>query len=568
MNGFVFKQIFIIFLKCLLYNLGVMTSTMELNKNKRQSSVEDQPMTRVLRQREIVENMKHENEILRLDLTRESRDARKTNSSGAATDIGRLTNVLTKYFLSFLTIHYVHRLQDEANRYMKKIEVERAKIAEVDKQIIQYQEKILEQKTRLGGVNAAQTNNQLILKQIKVLDNRLDKSLTKFNETVAHNKVLRQKIDEYRRERTVFDVIYKKLERDLHEKKKEMTAIINDSKNAFQARDKSQSEMAALQQHAEKERAEFESEFKELNDMIKQQQVMLEQLRLKQFDRTSEDAVGVATLSNDDRAGEMTNVLNSWGVGNKGDKNIAPLSQEKIHSYEEMLLKIQNETGLSDVNDIVSKFLEAEEQNFSLFNYVNDINSDIERLEHSISDMRSQIEKYRGQGMSSDTQRKKTIRDLEEKLAKTDKKADEYEQRNQVAMRTITQLKNGIQSIFTRIGATSASVDEMLGNQGVTESNMMQYLGIIEQRTTEILQLYAASQIGLPNENTLQLPSVVPAEGVSKVAVQPPSYDEMSSGEDSEGEKDERPLTRQELEKRTLREFSRKTGTLASFNYE
>jgi hypothetical protein len=64
-------------------------TTIEVNKNKRQSSVEDQPMTRVLRQREIVESMKHENEILRLDLTRESRDARKTNSSGAANDIGR-----------------------------------------------------------------------------------------------------------------------------------------------------------------------------------------------------------------------------------------------------------------------------------------------------------------------------------------------------------------------------------------------------------------------------------------------------------------------------------------------
>ena len=131
-------------------------------------------------------------------------------------------------------------------------------------------------------------------------------------------------------------------------------------------------------------------------------------------------------------------------------------------------------------------------------------------------------------------------------------------------MRTITQLKNGIQSIFTRIGATSASVDEMLGNQGVTESNMMQYLGIIEQRTTEILQAYAASQIGLPNEHTLQLPSVVPAESSSKRAISPPRFEEMSSGEDSEGEKDERPLTRQELEKRTLREFNRKTGTLAA----
>ena len=36
-----------------------------------------------------------------------------------------------------------------------------------------------------------------------------------------------------------------------------------------------------------------------------------------------------------------------------------------------------------------------------------------------------------------------------------------------------------------------------MGNQGVTESNMLQYLGIIEQRTTDILQAYAHSQMGL-----------------------------------------------------------------------
>ena len=46
-------------------------------------------MTRVLRQREMVESLKHENEVLRLDLTRESREVRGTTSSGAASDIGR-----------------------------------------------------------------------------------------------------------------------------------------------------------------------------------------------------------------------------------------------------------------------------------------------------------------------------------------------------------------------------------------------------------------------------------------------------------------------------------------------
>lgn len=463
----------------------------------------------------------------------------------------------TLRFLSY------NRLQDEASRYMKKIEMERAKISELDQQIVTYQEQILEQKTRLGGVNAAQVNNKLIQKQIKVLDNRLDKCLLKYNETIASNKVLRQKIDEYRRERIVFDVIYKKIERDLHEKKKEMTAIINDSKNAYQARDKSQAEMRNLQSQAEKERADFETEFKELGDLIKQQQIMLEQLRLKQFERTNDENV-VTTSVSEERSGEMASSMANWGNGNK-DKNLAPLSQEKIHSYEEMLLKVQDSTGIYDINEIVNKFLEAEEQNFSLFNYVNDVNSEIERLEHSISTMRNQIEKYKGQDASSNTQRKKTVRDLEDKLTRTDKKAEDYEGRYNLAVRTINQLKNGIQSIFTRIGATSASVDEMLGNQGVTESNMMQYLGIIEQRTTEILQAYAASQIGLPNEHTLQLPSVVPAEGTGKVLPTTiPSYEDMSSGEDSEGEKDERPLTRQELEKRALREFTPKLGTLAS----
>ena len=44
----------------------------------------------------------------------------------------------------------------------------------------------------------------------------------------------------------------------------------------------------------------------------------------------------------------------------------------------------------------------------------------------------------------------------------------------------------------------------------------------------------------------------------NKLFVQPPSYEEMSSGgENSEGE-DERPLTRLELEKITLKDIMRK----------
>ena len=117
-------------------------TTRKVNKDvKRESSREDEPMVRVQRQREMVEAMKHENEVLRLELTREGRDAMKATSSSGAADI--------------------QRLHDEAARYLKKIEKERSNIEELDRSIAKYQEKILDQKCRLGGVNAAQENNKL-----------------------------------------------------------------------------------------------------------------------------------------------------------------------------------------------------------------------------------------------------------------------------------------------------------------------------------------------------------------------------------------------------------------------
>ena len=296
--------------------------------------------------------------------------------------------------------------------------MERKRIEELDKSILVHQEKILEQKSRLGGANAVQENNIILQKQTQILENRLNKSLLKFNEILAQNKVLKQKIDDYRRERVVFDVIYKKLERELHEKKKEMVKMIQDSRDACLSRDKSQNEMLALKLHAEKEKSEFENEFKDLGFLIKQQQVHLEQLQSRAFAkvegekemRTQMSAVDVKELVPVFyRSRDNSTKNNNYAY----DTNNAPLSTEKISSYEDALLLVQQTTGIFDTGDIVTKFLESEDINFSLFNYVNDINSEIERIEHSIAEMRNKIEKYRGQGMSTDTQRRVILRDLE-----------------------------------------------------------------------------------------------------------------------------------------------------------
>ena len=71
----------------------------------------------------------------------------------------------------------------------------------------------------------------------------------------------------------------------------------------------------------------------------------------------------------------------------------------------------------------MTTFIDAEDKNFSLFNYVNELNNEVESLEEKIAATRKEIEQYRGQGKSVDSAKKQVLVDLEEKLATTEAKA-------------------------------------------------------------------------------------------------------------------------------------------------
>merc|ERR1740138_498716 len=148
---------------------------------------------------------------------------------------------------------------------------------------------VREDMARKGGVDASKQNVEATQKQIRILENRLDKALQKFNEAIAANRSLREQIDTLRRERVVFDDIYRKLENELHSKKKEMANIIEQANAAYEARDSAQAQMAALKQQADKEHAEFEKEWRELGKLIENDKKMKEFMRQKVRNRAEEN---------------------------------------------------------------------------------------------------------------------------------------------------------------------------------------------------------------------------------------------------------------------------------------
>ena len=468
----------------------------------------------------------------------------------------------------------VTRMQDSTDQITRAIEFERRRSEELDLRTKSVREGILAERRDMGGNNAPMEQNQAIGKQIKVLEHRLHRALVKFNEAIAANKDLREEIDNLRRERVVFDGIYKKLQHELAEKKKRMAEIIEVANVAYEQRDRAQTEIGQLKLQAEKEQQEFESEWKELGrkleeDRKRQEFLSRERQKMMEIGQRGEMSI------EDEQQLKKHVVKGHWGLAK--DKASIHAGMEKVQSYEEAFTRIQEATQISDIDALVRKFIENEDQNFKMFNYLNELNQEIEKGEEQINELKSESEKYRGADKGAASQRKRLIRDLQERATDVEVKTGQYEDAYKVLTASIGAISKSIEGLATRLKCHTQLLSEMGADVGANEGNIMIYLGIVEQRANELLAGYInlqqhGSTHGAPVDGGLSHSASAPPSGMlvgpntpagmSTVSINVPTTAEDFESDDSE-EDDEHPLTRDELHAKTMRGLAKREASTA-----
>jgi len=229
---------------------------------------------------------------------------------------------------------------------------------------------------------------------------------------------------------------------------------------------------------------------------------------------------------------------------------------EKVQVYEEAFAKMQAATGISDIDELVENFINAEDQNFSLFTYANELSGDIEKHEAEIADFKGQLEFLKGTGGGQvNAEKQKMFGELEEKWSKIDKMAEHYELKYQQAAKTLTAVRAGIQSVFNRLHTKSFGPPDM---SAVSEGNMIQYLGIIEGRISEILNVYNSTQQLEGDDEEPAQPPPRPAGGAQLTIKLPSTVEDYSDDEEEDDEDDQRPFTREELKLKTIRGIQKK----------
>ena len=168
----------------------------------------------------------------------------------------------------------------------------------------------------------------------------------------------------------------------MHEKKKNIDKLLEKANIAYAQRDKAKKEIAKLNKFAADARMKFENEWKAAGALIEEDRKGM----VNQKQKLAKAAMFLANNGNlsveDEKKMKKRIARGAWNIGK--DKAAMSLSKDKVESYEAAFSKIQAAiSGIQDIDELVEKFIKAEDKNFALFSRVNKLAAEADGLENS-----------------------------------------------------------------------------------------------------------------------------------------------------------------------------------------
>lgn len=376
-------------------------------------------------------------------------------------------------------------LLERETQAQEELKKEKEAIAGVDEKVAAMREKINQQSKKMGGSkDVYQEKHVANMKLTRILENRLDEMTKKFSIALTGNLKLREHINHVEGQKARFLDLHKRLQAELIEGKKEIDRISEVATTHFTIRDEAQHRMASLRERADREMAVYNAEIKDVKRILEHDRKLRKFMTTKAEDRASilEDELMVRAIK-------------------KYEAQLNGLQQE-TSKFEEIFDKIKEATGIEDTDTLVESFIENEDRNFALYNYVNNMNTEIENLKDDIRRLKDEIELIKKEGVDSDVHRKEILNELEQKMVEVTDELTLVNKEYKASRRQLELLKPKVESVFNSIECDRSSIAELLGiGVSIDDNNIMQYLGIIEQKCNELLQNKALEKIKKLNES-------------------------------------------------------------------
>ncbi|KAF7275831.1 hypothetical protein GWI33_011227, partial [Rhynchophorus ferrugineus] len=339
----------------------------------------------------------------------------------------------------------IYKLLEVYNTYCDKVKHQKDDILEMDVQIKKLETDIKNLRPK-SSITDNYFQNRLITgqKTVQILQNRLDNMVKKFCAILATNKELREEIDHLLKERNHFNEIWEKLLNDVNSGKKFMVDLIEQAIIAFDQREEWCSKLIALKKRTEADFVVHTEEMREIQRRLDHYMTLREFLCVKGQKRVLKDLEEKERLKQESQIQDLEN---------------------QLQIYEDTLKKIQEFCNEEDVERIASQFLKQEEENFALFNYVNELGHELETLNNAVDDIHVKIDEQIEISKEKAKQRQITIITLQEDLENATQQAIKDKIEAQKTQENLDKVLHGIEDVFKLIDCDRGPILKLLSKK-------------------------------------------------------------------------------------------------------
>merc|ERR1719491_690497 len=313
--------------------------------------------------------------------------------------------------------------------------------------------------------------------------------MSQLNALSHENQDIRSKIDTSRRERLQMNQVFKKMRNDIKENIQKVSQLQKDTDKSRTEHEERHHRITALKKKLELERKEFKKKVKELRDEMQKEEQKELQEQVKRGKKQQEDTKNETQSLKADEEEKFNSMVHMRRILklaflNTIQRRHIKQHQKNIEVFEQAFATIKSTTGISDIEEIVKIFVALEQRNFSLLNYVNALNSEIESFEKQNRELEDQLKNRQRAEQESSRKRRDALTDLSQQIASTTKVTED----NQLLAAEHAEILERCKPLIQNMLKTVERENRNFGGQPAPEftgENVLAWLTYVEKTLTQ-----------------------------------------------------------------------------------
>lgn len=213
---------------------------------------------------------------------------------------------------------------------------------------------------------------------------------------MAENAKLREIIDHMLQERSNFNIMWQRMINKLNHGKRHIMDLVEQASNTFDQRDELCSKLQILKERGSNDKQNHVQEMRELQRLLDHDVKLQEFLAIKGQMRLNTEQQEREADKRKKRTEDMEKQLGDYDkifqrILVSRDCNLIASIKSVNWLVSSNRFMFQLLSGEKETDKIISKFIKEEEENYALFNYVNELSHEIEQLNDTVQQLQDSI---------------------------------------------------------------------------------------------------------------------------------------------------------------------------------